>query len=969
MSAGSAAITDWIRIKGARQNNLKNLDVAIPKHKLVVITGPSGAGKSSLAFDTLYAEGHRRYVESLSPAARAFLNQLEKPDVDSVEGLSPAIAVEQRAGAPNPRSTVGTVSDIHDYLRLLFARVAQPLCYRCGQPIRAHTVQEIVDAALEQGKKGAARVMVLAPLALDPQLDFAAWLAGLRREGFSRIRLGGALHLIDEGVPEPKAGAAADLAIVVDRLALAGVDKQRLTEAVELALHHGHGCAHVAYPGDDSRPERVFSRTPRCPTDGIAYPDPQPRLFSFNSPDGACPACHGLGTELTVTADRVVPDGRKSLAEGAIVPWEKKSSLAFHRMIEQVAKHFGFSIFTPFKELSERHRQILLSGSGDEVLEFSYEGDGSSHRYSRTFEGIVPNLERRFRETESPGVRDDIRRYMEERICSGCKGDRLRRESLHFFLGGMSIAQVARLSLDAAQAWVKELALTPTQTQVADKLLQEISARLGFLENVGLRYLSLDRPMDSLSTGESQRIRLATQIGSALSGVLYVLDEPTVGLHARDTGRLLATLERLRDAGNTVVAVEHDRDTMLLADWLIEIGPKAGEAGGQLVAAGTADQLRANPDSTTGQYLAGTRGIATPSRRRRPTWQKLTLTGATGHNLKDVTCEIPLGLFVCVTGVSGSGKSTLILDTLLPALEAHLERRPSRGLPLRELKGAEFVERVIHIDQAPIGKSGRSNPGTYLGVFGLIRDLFAELPESKARGYAARRFSFNVEGGRCEACQGEGNKRIEMHFLPDVYVRCDVCHGMRYNRETLEVRYRGKSIGEVLQLTFSEVEAFFRGIPAIRTRLAPLLDVGLGYLRMGQPANTLSGGEAQRLRISRELGRREGGRTLYILDEPTTGLHFEDIERLLAVLQQLVNQGHSVIVIEHHLEMIKCADQILDLGPEGGQEGGRILAQGTPEEVLQCEGISYTAKYLRPYLPARQAAGEGPLRAKGRVLA
>ena len=965
----SAQPSDWIRIKGARQNNLKNLDVSIPKHKLVVITGPSGAGKSSLAFDTLYAEGHRRYVESLSPAARAFLNQLGKPDVDSVEGLSPAIAVEQRAGAPNPRSTVGTVSDIHDYLRLLYARLGQPVCYRCGQPIRSHTVQEIVDAAIDQGAKGAARVMVLAPLSIDPQLDFAAWIAAFRREGFTRIRLAGVLHSIDEGVPEPKAGAAGDLAIVVDRLGLAGVDKQRLTEAVELALHHGHGRVHLAYPGDGARPEQVFSRTPRCPADGIAYPEPQPRSFSFNSPDGACPRCHGLGTELTVAADRVVPNRSKSLAEGAIVPWERKSSLAFHRMLEQVAQHYGFSIFTPFKDLSERHRQILLYGSGEEVLEFSYEGEGSSHRYSRPFEGIVANLERRFRETESPGVRDDIRRYMEEETCRVCKGDRLRRESLHFFLGGLSIAQVTRLTLDAAQSWVKNLALTPAQTQVADKLLQEISARLGFLENVGLRYLSLDRPMDSLSTGENQRIRLATQIGSALSGVLYVLDEPTVGLHPRDTGRLLDTLARLRDAGNTVVAVEHDRDTMLQADWLIEIGPKAGEAGGRLVAAGTPDQLRANPGSTTGQYLAGARGVSMPVRRRQPSWQKLTLVGATGHNLKDVTVDIPLGVFVCVTGVSGSGKSTLILDTLLPALEAHLERRPFRGLPLRELKGMEFVERVIHVDQAPIGKSGRSNPGTYLGVFGLIRDLFAELPESKARGYAARRFSFNVEGGRCEACQGEGNKRIEMHFLPDVFVRCDVCSGMRYNRETLEVRYRGKSIGDILQLTFSEVEAFFRGIPAIRARLAPLLDVGLGYLRLGQPANTLSGGEAQRLRIARELGRRDAGRALYILDEPTTGLHFEDIERLLAVLQQLVSQGHSVIVIEHNLEMIKCADYIVDLGPEGGDEGGRVGPQGTPEEIIQFDTISHTAKYLRPYVNARQVSSQGTPRAKGRVLA
>jgi excinuclease ABC subunit A len=957
---------DWIHIKGARQNNLKNIDVSIPKHKLVVITGPSGAGKSSLAFDTLYAEGNRRYVESLSPSARQFLNQLEKPDVDAVEGLSPAIAVEQRAGAPNPRSTVGTVSDIYDYLRLLYARVAEPICFRCEVPMRSHTTQQIVDEAL--ARPGQPRLMVLAPVAYDPALDFQDVLRRFRKEGFARIRMGGALHVLEEPVTEPRKPPA-DLAIVTDRLALKGADKQRLTEAVELALAHGGGQVRLVFLEDGGAVELAYSRVPRCGDCGVTYPEPHPRLFSFNSPQGACPTCHGLGTELSVATELVVPDASKSLAEGAIVPWEKKASLAFHQMIEQVATHYGFSIFTPFKELAARHREILLRGSGTDVLEFRYEGEGSAHRYSRPFEGVVPNLERRFRETESPSVREEIRRFMSERECSACDGRRLRPEALQYRLGGCSVSDLARLSLDVAERWVGELTLPPFQAQVAGKLLHEVRARLGFLRNVGLHYLSLDRPMDSLSTGENQRIRLATQIGSALSGVIYILDEPTIGLHARDTDRLLATLIALRDTGNTVVVVEHDRDAMLRADWLIEIGPQAGESGGQLVAAGTPEDLRRHPGSVTGAYLAGRRGIAQPAKRRPRSWQKLVLSGAQGNNLKDVTLELPLGMFVCVTGVSGSGKSTLVLDTLYPALQAHLESRPSRGLPYAALAGVEYLDRVIHIDQAPIGKSARSNPGTYLGVFNLIREQFAAVPDSRARGYGARRFSFNVEGGRCEACQGEGNKRIEMYFLPDVFVKCDVCDGTRFNRETLEIRYRGRSIADVLALTLSEVELFFRAVPGIRTRLTPLLDVGLGYLRLGQPANTLSGGEAQRLKIARELGRRDGGRTLYLMDEPTTGLHVEDIERLLQVIQQLVSAGHSVVVIEHHLEMIKCADHVIDLGPEGGAAGGRIIAEGTPEQVVERSAFSHTAKYLHPYLRP-PAAGAGTLgRSEGKVLA
>ncbi|HKI97077.1 MAG TPA: excinuclease ABC subunit UvrA [bacterium] len=959
-------MVDWIRIKGARQNNLKNIDVAIPKQRLVVITGPSGAGKSSLAFDTLYAEGHRRYMEALSPSARQLIGQLDKPDLDALEGLSPAIAVEQRAGSPNPRSTVGTSSDIYDYLRLLYARVGQPYCYQCGAPIAAHTVQQIVDAALARADQP--RLLVCAPVQWSPELDFAALLEGFRREGFVRVRVDGAVYLLEEA-PPPPAAAGVGLELVVDRLALAGVDKQRLTEAVELAFGYGEGLVTLVFLAAGGEEAVTYSRTPRCTTCGISYPAPHPNLFSFNSPNGACLDCHGLGTQLSVSRELVVPDPRKTLAEGAIAPWEKKTSLAFHQTIEQVAEHYGFSIFTPFQKLDAAHQDVLLYGSGTRELEFTYEGEETSYRYSRPFEGVIDNLERRFRETESAAVREEIRRYMEARVCPVCEGQRLRRESRHYRLGDRTIAQVTALPLPAAREWVRALQLRPMEQAIAGQLVRELERRLGFLIDVGLDYLSLERPMDTLSTGESQRIRLATQIGSALSGVIYVLDEPTVGLHQRDTERLLATLDGLRDAGNTVVVVEHDRDTMLAADWLIEIGPQAGEAGGHLVAAGTLDELCANPASITGPYLTGARAIPVPAKRRRVTWQKLELSGASANNLRDVRLTVPLGLLVCVTGPSGSGKSTLILDTLYPAVLAALRGESLRGLPLKGMKGIEYLDRVVHVDQSAIGKSSRSNPGTYLGVFEQVREQFAAVPEARARGYAARRFSFNVEGGRCEACQGEGVKRIEMHFLPDVFVRCDVCDGARYNRETLEIRYRGKTIADILNLTLSELEQFFRAIPAIRNRLAPMLDIGLGYLRLGQPANTLSGGEAQRLKIARELGRKDSGRTLYLLDEPTTGLHFEDIERLLAVLQQLVRAGNSVVVIEHNLELIKCADHVIDLGPEGGDRGGEIVAEGTPEALLEAQEQSHTARYLAPYLTGSGASGKRKADREGKVLA
>ncbi|MEE8433812.1 MAG: excinuclease ABC subunit UvrA [bacterium] len=951
-------MADWIEIKGARQNNLKNIDVSIPKNKLVVITGPSGAGKSSLAFDTLYAEGHRRYVESLAPSARQFLGQLEKPDLDALLGLSPAIAVAQPTGTPNPRSTVGTASDIHDFLRLLFARVGVPHCHRCGEPIVSHTVQQVVDRALE--RTGAPRLLVCAPIAYDPAHDFRALLEDFRREGLVRVRVDGAMVLLEEAETPPT--RADGLEVVVDRLTLRDVDTQRLTEAVELAFRFGKGLARLVFMGEgkemgedtemgkDTEAQETYSATPRCNACGITYPAPHPNQFSFNSPHGACGSCHGLGNQHLVSPERVVPDPSRSLAEGAIAPWEKKTASAFQRLIEQVAGHYGFSILVPFSQLEEAHRQVLLQGSGGQEIEFAYEGDEDDHRYRKSFEGVIPNLERRFRETDSPAVREGIRRYMDQRVCPECHGERLRIESRHYQVGGLSIAAVTALPLPQAKDWADGLDRGDLGQEVSEPLLGEISSRLGFLCEVGLEYLELDREMGTLSNGESQRIRLATQIGAALSGVIYILDEPTIGLHQRDTERLLRTLAELRDAGNTVVVVEHDRETMLAADWLLEIGPRAGEEGGRLVAEGSPAAMREHPDSVTGHYLSGRRTVPVPGKRRPVTGKRLVMAGASDHNLNNLTVEIPLGVFLCVTGASGSGKSSLILDTLYPAVMAKLRGESLEGLALEDLQGAHQLERVIHIDQSPIGKSPRSNPATYLGVFELVREQFAALPEARTRGYQPRRFSFNVPGGRCEACQGDGVKRIEMHFLPDVFVRCEVCSGRRYNRETQEIRYRGRNISDILAMTMEAAEAFFRALPAIRSKLAPLLEVGLGYLPMGQPANTLSGGEAQRLKIARELARRETGRTLYLLDEPTTGLHFEDVERLLAVLNRLVEGGNSVVVIEHNMEMIKCADYLIDMGPDGGSKGGNIVARGTPEELIELREVSHTATYLSPYL-------------------
>jgi excinuclease ABC subunit A len=946
-------MSEWIRIRGARQNNLKNIDVALPKQRLVVITGPSGAGKSSLAFDTLYAEGQRRYVECLAPSARQFLTQLDKPDVDAVEGLSPAIAVEQRVGAGSPRSTVGTVSDIYDYLRLLFARLGQAYCYNCGAPIRGWSVQAIVDDTLAQ--QHAARLLVCAPLTVDPRLDFNAQLERLRKAGFARVRVDGETHLLEDAVPQPQGDAPA-MEIVVDRLVLERADRLRLTEAVELALHHGAGSVLMVLLGDGAERSLRYSRTPRCSACDITYPELHPRLFSFNNPAGACPACHGLGTRLTPDVARIVPDATKSLAEGAMAPWAGRSAESFQQVLEAVAQQGGFSIFTPFAQLTEAQQALLLHGSGGENLRFVYGSGETRQVYERPFEGVVPYLARRLAETDSPATRRGLRIYFDEGPCDACGGSRLCREALHVRMAERSLDQVVRAPLHEARAWVTGIAPTDAERPVAEKLLQEIASRLGFLLGTGLDYLTLDRPMDTLSMGEAQRIRLATQLGAALSGVVYILDEPTLGLHQRDTGRLLHTLTTLRDAGNTVVVVEHDKETLQAADYLVEIGPQAGEAGGYLVAAGDAEALMANPASRTGAYLAGRAGVELPA-ARRSVGKSLRLRGITLHNLHGLDVEIPLRLLVCITGVSGSGKSTLALDVLYPALRGLLGREQAAAGPYRDIEGAHHLERVIHVDQSPIGRSSRSNPGTSLGVFRLIRDQFAAVPESRTRGYSSRRFSFNTEGGRCEACQGEGRRRVEMFFLPDVYVRCEVCEGSRYNRETLEIRYRGKTIGDLLEMPLVEVETFFRAIPGIQSRLQPALDVGLGYLRLGQPANTLSGGEAQRLKIARELGRPGAGPALYLLDEPTSGLHYDDVQRLLDVLTQLVAAGHSVVVIEHNLEFIKCADHLIDLGPEGGAAGGRIVAQGTPEQVAQSPETSHTGRFLAPLLAAGTPGG------------
>ncbi|HLY47428.1 MAG TPA: excinuclease ABC subunit UvrA [Stellaceae bacterium] len=939
-----------IRIRGAREHNLKNIDVDLPRDSLVVITGLSGSGKSSLAFDTVYAEGQRRYVESLSAYARQFLELMQKPDVDSIEGLSPAISIEQKTTSRNPRSTVGTVTEIYDYMRLLWARVGVPYSPATGLPIVSQTVSQMVDRVMAMAE--GTRLYLLAPIARGRKGEYKKELAELQKRGFQRVKIDGKMYEV-EAAPALKKNFTHDISVVVDRLVVGPELGNRLADSFETALGLADG---IALTEDaDTGAETIFSAKFACPVSGFTIPEIEPRLFSFNNPFGACPACDGLGTKLYFDPDLVVHDDGRTLSEGAVSPWSHSSSPYYTQTLQSISRHFKQSMHTPWRDLPEKMRQTILYGSGGDAIKMTYDDGLRQYTTDRPFEGVLPNMERRYRETDSAWVREELGRYQNAKTCEVCDGARLKPEALAVKIAGKSISEAAALSISQAGDWFAgvDATLTPSQSEIAARILKEINERLGFLRNVGLDYLTLMRASGTLSGGESQRIRLASQIGSGLTGVLYVLDEPSIGLHQRDNARLLETLKHLRDLGNTVIVVEHDEEAIRTADWLVDMGPGAGVHGGHLVAAGTPEEVMRAPESITGQYLTGMRQIAVPPRRRAGhPGQILKLIGACGNNLKDITAEFPLGTFCCVTGVSGGGKSTLIVETLYKALAKRMNNAREAPAPFERLEGAEFLDKIVDIDQSPIGRTPRSNPATYTGCFTPIRDWFAGLPEAKARGYQPGRFSFNVKGGRCEACQGDGVIKIEMHFLPDVYVQCDVCHGRRYNRETLEVLFRGKSIADVLDMTVDEGAEFFRAVPAIRDKLVTLQRVGLGYIHVGQPATTLSGGEAQRVKLAKELSRRATGRTLYILDEPTTGLHFADVEKLLEVLHTLVEAGNTVLVIEHNLEVIKTADWLIDLGPEGGDGGGHIVATGPPEEVAAIDA-SHTGQYLRPYL-ARQ---------------
>ncbi len=937
-----------IVVRGAREHNLRSIDVRIPRNRLVVITGLSGSGKSSLAFDTIYAEGQRRYVESLSAYARQFLEQLGKPDVDSIEGLSPAISIEQKTTSRNPRSTVGTVTEIYDYLRLLYARAGTPHCVRCGHAIRSQTPKQMVDQALALGE--GTRLQVLAPVVRGRKGEYRELLRDLARQGFVRARIDGGMHELDPP-PELDRKRRHDIDVVVDRLVIRDDVAGRLTESLETALRAGEGFAKLDVgPGER---EILFSEHAACLDCGASFPEIAPRTFSFNSPHGACPTCDGLGTRDFFDPRLLVPDPTLTLREGAIAPFQGRglASRYYLALLRGLSEALGFELDTPWKDIPSALRAKILDGT-DEVVSFRF-GRSRRFRFERTWTGVTGLLDKRYRETDSDRVREQLREYMSNTECEACGGSRLRPEARAVRVGALGIHELCRLPVDQAAAFFEQLALAPQQEAIADRILREVRERLAFLRNVGLGYLSLDRTAGTLSGGEAQRIRLATQVGSALAGVLYVLDEPSIGLHPRDNGRLLSTLLSLRDAGNTVIVVEHDEETMRAADWIIDLGPGAGRHGGAIVAQGTAADIERVPESLTGQFLSGKRVIAVPERRRPGSGRFLSIVGAAENNLRGITARFPLGVFTVVTGVSGSGKSTLVNDTLYRAAAKKLYGAKDRPGEHQRITGLQHIDKVIAIDQSPIGRTTRSNPATYTGVFGGIRDLFTQLPESRKRGYKAGRFSFNVKGGRCEACQGDGILRIEMHFLPDVFVTCEECRGKRYNEATLEVRYKGRSIADVLDLTVDEALELLEHIPSVRNGLATLADVGLGYIHQGQPATTLSGGEAQRIKLAKELARRATGRTLYILDEPTTGLHFADVEKLLEVLHRLVDRGNTVVVIEHNLDVIKTADHVIDLGPEGGDKGGEVVATGTPEDIAH-GSASHTGAALRPLLCGRR---------------
>ncbi len=935
---------DKIIIRGAREHNLKNIDLEIPRNKLVVITGLSGSGKSTLAFDTLYAEGQRRYVESLSAYARQFLGLMEKPDVDYIEGLSPAISIEQRSTAKNPRSTVGTVTEIYDYLRLLFARIGVPYCYQCGKKIERQTIQQIVDQVLSLPPE--TKIQILSPIIRGRKGEYREIFEQARRDGYVRVRVDGQVRELSEDIKLDK-NKKHNIEVVVDRLIVNPKIQTRLTDSVETALGLASGIILIDVVGGQ---ELLFSEHYACIDCGISYEELTPRMFSFNSPYGACPTCNGLGTKMEIDPDLVVPDKSLSLNAGAIVPWGQLKDGWYLTLASGVVKKFGYSLDTPFEQLSKECQHAILYGSKEEI-DFDYKSRTGrmEGKFRNKYEGVIPNLERRYHQTDSAAIREWIEGFMNMIECPECAGSRLRREARSVKIGDYSIHDIVRMSISQAQQYFNNIQLSKREEQIAQQILKEIRERLGFLVNVGLDYITLDRASSTLSGGESQRIRLATQIGSQLVGVLYILDEPSIGLHQRDNQRLINTLLQLRDLGNSVIVVEHDRETIEHADFLVDLGPGAGEHGGRIVALGTPQEVAANEASITGNYLAGRRSIPLPKKRRSGNDRYLVIRNARGNNLKGIDVHIPLGKFICVTGVSGSGKSTLIIETLYHILNRHFYHGKEAPLEYDSIEGLEHLDKVIDIDQSPIGRTPRSNPATYTGLFTHIRDLFSQLPEAKIRGYQPGRFSFNVKGGRCEACQGDGILKIEMHFLPDVYVTCEVCKGKRYNRETLEIKYKGKSIADILDMTVSQALAFFDKIPVIKRKLKTLQDVGLGYIRLGQQATTLSGGEAQRVKLATELSKIGTGNTIYILDEPTTGLHFEDIKMLLNVLNRLVDKGNTVIVIEHHLDVIKTADYVIDLGPEGGDQGGYIVAQGTPEEVAQVKE-SYTGRFLAQVL-------------------